>query len=181
MSTCVSPVCPRCRRKVRMSCLCKVRMSAFLGAGRPDGTGADQLEPTRTGAVEGVARSPARSSETSSSRSAFAADRTAHSALTATPANRGRSRADASVARISLEPEDPRSCPAAHAARVASGALCRFWPHAGRRASGGAGPGGESRDVAELDECCRIVADTPDDQGSRCTSGARVVPRSASW
>ena len=38
-----------------MSGLCKVEMSAFLGAGRPDVRGADQHESAREGAVEGAA------------------------------------------------------------------------------------------------------------------------------
>jgi hypothetical protein len=33
-----------CSCKVRMSGLCKVEMSAFLGAGGPDGRGADRVE-----------------------------------------------------------------------------------------------------------------------------------------
>src|SRR5580704_15691996 len=45
-----------CRRKMRMSGLCKVEMSAFLRAGGPYGRGADRVECEGAGAVEGVAR-----------------------------------------------------------------------------------------------------------------------------
>ena len=44
-----------CRRKVRMSGLCKVEMSAFMGGRGPHGNGANDLESTRTGPYESVA------------------------------------------------------------------------------------------------------------------------------
>jgi hypothetical protein len=43
-----------CRRKMRMSGLCKVGMSAFLRARGPDGRGADRVEHEGAGAFEGV-------------------------------------------------------------------------------------------------------------------------------
>ncbi|MDR3720390.1 MAG: hypothetical protein P4L00_02220, partial [Candidatus Acidoferrales bacterium] len=47
----------QCRRKMRMSGLCKVEMSGFILGGRRDGNGADRVERERTGAVEGAAPS----------------------------------------------------------------------------------------------------------------------------
>ena len=44
-----------CRRKVRMSGLCKVEMSAFMDGRGPHGNGANDLESTRTGPHESVA------------------------------------------------------------------------------------------------------------------------------
>jgi len=64
-----------CRRKMRMSCLCKVEMSALLAAGRrPDGRGADRLASTREGPIESVARSRTRPSSTNRRRWASAAE-----------------------------------------------------------------------------------------------------------
>src|SRR6266852_4323854 len=114
------PGFPACRGKVRMSGLCKVEMSGFIGAGRADGTGANCVEPARSGSVEGVARGPARSSEASRSRPASAADGPARAAVTGTPAKRGRSRAGAPAARTALEPQDLRRGSAARPSRVAT-------------------------------------------------------------
>src|SRR5271156_5103857 len=44
-----------CRRKMRMSGLCKVEMSAFMEGRGPHGNGANRVEPTRTGSIESVA------------------------------------------------------------------------------------------------------------------------------
>jgi len=45
-----------CRRKMRMSGLCKVEMSAFMDGRGPHGNGANHFEPARTGPIESVAR-----------------------------------------------------------------------------------------------------------------------------
>src|SRR5580692_12976594 len=52
-----------CRRKMRMSGLCKVEMSAFMEGRGPHGNGANHFEPTRTGPVESVARGTAAASD----------------------------------------------------------------------------------------------------------------------
>src|SRR6516162_7715739 len=49
-----------CSCKVRMSCLSKVEMSAFMDGWGVHGDGAYRLEPTRTGATEGAARGTAK-------------------------------------------------------------------------------------------------------------------------
>src|ERR1700688_1975779 len=55
-----------CRRKVRMSCLCKVEMSGFMDGRGPYGDGANHFEPTRTGPIEGTARGAAEASDAGS-------------------------------------------------------------------------------------------------------------------
>jgi hypothetical protein len=59
-----------CRRKMRMSCLCKVEMSVFIGGQGPYGKGANHLESRRTGPLESVARGKAEAAFAGSSRSA---------------------------------------------------------------------------------------------------------------
>src|SRR5713101_9937414 len=147
-----------CRGKVRMSGLCKVEMSGFIGAGRADGTGANCVEPARSGSVEGVARGPARSSEASRSRPASAADGPARAAVTGTPAKRGRSRAGAPAARTALEPQDLRRGSAARPSRVATAPLRRFRTYAGGGASGAPRPAGEPGDAAAMDGPLGTVA-----------------------
>src|ERR1700685_2549475 len=59
-----------CRRKMRMSGLCKVEMSAFMDGRGPHGNGANHFEPTRMGSIEGVARGTAETADAGSSRRA---------------------------------------------------------------------------------------------------------------
>src|SRR5580765_4803619 len=49
-----------CRRKMRMSGLCKVRMSGFMGGRGAHGDGANRFEPTRTGPTASATRSKAK-------------------------------------------------------------------------------------------------------------------------
>src|SRR5216683_4798374 len=53
---------PKCRRKMRMSGLRQVEMSAFMDGRGPYGNGANHVEPTRTGPIESVARGKAEAS-----------------------------------------------------------------------------------------------------------------------
>src|ERR1700756_5501735 len=55
-----------CRRKMRMSGLCKVEMSGFMDGRGPHGDGANRFEPTRTGPLEGVVRDTAKAFNASS-------------------------------------------------------------------------------------------------------------------
>src|SRR6516225_9535905 len=64
----------KCSRKVRMSGLSKIEMSAFMGWGA-HGDGAYRLEPARTGSTEGVARGKAEAFDASGGRRAFEGDR----------------------------------------------------------------------------------------------------------
>src|SRR5262249_1595243 len=63
-----------CSRKMRMSGLSKVEMSAFMGWGA-HGDGAYRLEPARTGSTEGVARGKAEAFDASGGRRAFEGNR----------------------------------------------------------------------------------------------------------
>src|SRR5580704_2960394 len=94
-----------CRRKMRMSGLCKVEMSAFLRAGGPYGRGADRVECEGAGAVEGVARDPTRTFAADRWRTPIATERSSGAAFTAACAQRRRWRAGAWAARPSLEPQ----------------------------------------------------------------------------
>src|SRR5580698_928571 len=98
--------CECCRRKMRMSGLCKVEMSAFLRAGGPYGRGADRVECEGAGAVEGVARDPTRTFAADRWRTPIATERSSGAAFTAACAQRRRWRAGAWAARPSLEPQD---------------------------------------------------------------------------
>ena len=51
---------------MRMSGLCKVEMSGFMGGRGAHGNGANRVEPTRTGPIESVARGKAEASDASS-------------------------------------------------------------------------------------------------------------------
>src|SRR5580700_2864260 len=64
-----------CRRKMRMSGLCKVEMSAFMDGRGPYGIGADRLEPTRTGPIESVARGKAEACDAGRSGAAAESNR----------------------------------------------------------------------------------------------------------
>src|SRR5215469_7162706 len=142
-----------------MSGLCKVGMSAFLGAGRgPNGRGADQLEPTREGAIESVARNGTRSSATKGSRGPLAAERAADPAVANPLATGRRPRADPSAARPEIQSQDLRGFAAARSTPVRPSLLCGLWSHAGVRAFSASGNPGEPRDSAEMDEPSRAVA-----------------------
>src|ERR1700728_5186811 len=96
-----------CRRKMRMSGLCKVEMSGFIPMGGRDGNGANRVEHERAGAVKGAAASRRRSSEAGRSRAAAALDGSSDTAIADTSAQRRGSRNRTPVARASFEPEDP--------------------------------------------------------------------------
>src|SRR5215469_12495957 len=68
-SPCQGTHLTRCSRKVRMSGLSKIEMSAFMGWGA-HGDGAYRLEPARTGSTEGVARGKAEAFDASGGRRA---------------------------------------------------------------------------------------------------------------
>src|SRR5260370_35231602 len=67
-----------CRCKMRMSCLCKVEMSAFMGGRGAYGNRADRLEPTRTGPIARATRGPAEAGHADRSRQAAEDQRAAH-------------------------------------------------------------------------------------------------------
>src|ERR1700674_568646 len=119
-----------CRRKVRMSGLCKVEMSAFMDGRGPHGDGANRFEPTRTGRLEVVARDTAEASDASSRGPAAKNKRPPGAADAAPPSPTRRSFPGSRTVRPAIEPqaagplgaEDP-GAPAA--------VLCGFRTHAG--------------------------------------------------
>jgi len=129
--------------------LCKVEMSAFLGAREPHGRGADRVERERAVGVEGSARSRARAS---------AAERWAGAAVAGTSSQGGGSRAGAWAARSSLESQDSRG---PRAAQSAMAGVLGVGPDTRRRASGAARAAGEPGDAAEMDECRGAAAFAP--------------------
>jgi hypothetical protein len=74
-------VVQRCRCKVRMSGLSKVEMSAFIGGRGRYGSGANHLEPTRTGPVTGAKRNKAEAPHPDGSGSTAKDQRSAHPAI----------------------------------------------------------------------------------------------------
>src|SRR5579863_2307176 len=144
-----------------MSGLCKVEMSAFLGAGGPDGRGADRVERERAGAFEGVARDHTGTFAADRCRTPIAAERSA-GAATAAASSPGRgSRAGAWVARTFLQSQDSRGHRAAQSATAAAAGLSGVRSDAGRRTSGAARAAGEPGDAAQVDECRRTATATP--------------------
>src|SRR5260221_10071595 len=59
-----------CRCKMRMSGLCKVEMSGFIGGRGPHGNGANRFEPTGTGQIARATRGPAEADHADRSRQA---------------------------------------------------------------------------------------------------------------
>src|ERR1700693_189424 len=80
-----------CRRKMRMSGLCNVEMSAFMDGRGPPGNGANHFEPTRTGPIESVARGTAEAVDAGSSARAVESKRPPRAADAAAPARARRS------------------------------------------------------------------------------------------
>ena len=94
-----------CRRKVRMSGLCKVEMSAFMDGRGPHGDGANRFEPTRTGPPESVARDTAKTSDASSRGPAAESKRASGAADAAPPPPTRRSFPGSRIARPTIEPQ----------------------------------------------------------------------------
>src|SRR5438552_4921655 len=94
-----------CRRKMRMSGLCKVEMSAFMVGRGPHGNGAHRLEPTRTGPIESVARGKAKASDAGSCSQAVESNRPP-GAADAAPHSRARGWCPSSwTTRPAIEPQ----------------------------------------------------------------------------
>src|SRR5208337_1293784 len=93
-----------CRRKMRMSGLCKVEMSGSMDGRGAHGNGADRFEPTRAGPIESVARDTAEASD-ASSRGPAAESKRPPGAPDAAPPSRTRGSLPGSwTARSAFEP-----------------------------------------------------------------------------
>src|SRR6202162_6106845 len=148
---------PQCRRKMRMSGLCKVERSAFMDGRGPHGNGANHFEPTRTGPIESVARGTAEASDAGSSRRAVESKRPPRAADAAAPARARRSLPDSRTARPAIEPQagDPLG---AEGSGAPAPALCGFRTHTGRGTPGPGGFFGEPGDATEVDDPGGLVA-----------------------
>src|SRR6202050_2672181 len=119
-----------CRRKMRMSGLCKVEMSAFMDGRGPHGNGANHFEPTRTGPIEGVARGTAETADAGSSRRATENKRPPRAADAAAPARARRSLPGSRTARSTIESQAGGPLGAEDSGTPAP-ALCGFRTHTG--------------------------------------------------
>src|ERR1700690_2358582 len=119
-----------CRRKMRMSGLCKVEMSAFMDGLGPHGNGANHFEPTRTGPIEGVARGTAETADAGSSRRATENKRPPRAADAAAPARARRSLPGSRTARSTIESQAGGPLRAEDSGAPAP-ALCGFRTHTG--------------------------------------------------
>src|ERR1700734_1076886 len=146
-----------CRRKMRMSGLCKVEMFAFMDGRGPHGNGANHFEPTRAGPIESVARGTAEAVDASSSGRAAESKRPPRAADAVAPARARRSLPGSRTARPAIEPQagDP---PGAEDSGAPAPALCRFRTHTGRGTLGPGGFFGEPGNAAEVDDPGSLVA-----------------------
>src|SRR5580704_13912387 len=124
-----------CRRKMRMSGLCKVEMSGSMGGRGAHGNGADRFEPTRTGPIESVARGKAEASDAGRSGRAAESNRPPGAADAAPPWRARRSLRGSWIARPAIEPQAGGPLRAEDFGAPAP-ALCRFRTHVGRRTPG---------------------------------------------
>src|SRR5450432_1437922 len=164
---------------MRMSCLCKVEMSAFMGGRGANGNGAHRLEPTRTGPIEGVARGKAEASYAGSSREAAESNRPPSAANAAAHWRARGWCLDSRITRPAIEPQ-AGSAVRAEDFDAATSALCRFRTHAGRRTPGRGGFSGEPGDAAEMDDQGDLVASAfPAREGRACVARAESQFRRA--
>src|SRR5208337_3512565 len=161
-----------CRRKMRMSGLCKVEMSAFMDGRGPHGDGANCVEPTRTGPVESVARDTAEASDAGSWGHEAEHKRPPGAADAAAPSRARRSLPGSRTARPTIEPQAAGPLGAEDFGAPAA-ALCGFRTHAGCRTPG---PGGflrEPGDATEVDDQSGLVAPAlAAREGRACVAGA---------
>src|SRR6266568_4441572 len=124
-----------CRRKMRMSGLCKVEMSAFMDGRGPYGNGADHFEPTRTGPVESVARGKPEASDAGLSRPAAESNRPSGAP---DAASHSRTRGWCPGSRTAWSAIQPQIGGALRAedSEAPTPTLCGFRTHAGRRTPG---------------------------------------------
>src|SRR5208282_3666534 len=98
----------QCRCKVRMSGLSKVEMSGFMGAWRSHGNGANGLESTRAGPIEGVTRNRGRAFNAGCGGAADQINRPSGASVAAAPTGARRPGGDPWITRATIEPQVPR-------------------------------------------------------------------------
>src|ERR1700683_2731778 len=140
-----------CRRKMRMSGLCKVEMSAFMDGRGPHGNGANHFEPTRAGSIESVRRGTAEAVDAGSGGRAAESKRPPRAANAAAPARVRRSLLGSRTGRPALEPQASGPL-GAEGSGAPAPALCGFRSHLGRGTPGPGGFFGEPGDATEVDD-----------------------------
>src|SRR5215469_3701979 len=160
----------QCSRKMRMSGLSKVEMSAFMDGWGVHGDGAYRLEPARTGATEGAARGKAEAFDAGGGRRAAEGDRPSGPAAALGPRGaRGWCRGSR-AARSSLESQAARFVRAKGSGPCAA-AVCGLRAYAGRRTLSQGRMVGEPRDPAEMDDSGPVVAPPlPAREGHPCVA-----------
>jgi hypothetical protein len=123
-----------CRCKMRMSGLCKVEMSAFIGGRGPHGNGANLLEPTRTGPVAGATRSEAEADHAGGSCQAAEDERSPDPSAAVWFRGTRRSSSDPWITRESIKPQVSRGVGARDFAPGAA-TLCGRRANSRRRAA----------------------------------------------
>src|ERR1700733_1349010 len=163
----------RCRRKMRMSGLCKVEMSAFMGGRGAHGDGANGLESTRTGSHRSVARSTARTCNPGGRGETITPV-----GSTSTPAAVGHRQAGRpSRGPWTMGPAiEPQVGPQLRTEGVGAGtpAVCRFRTHVSRRTLGRGRIGSEPGDASEVDDPRGLLAAAqPAREKDLCVAGAQ--------
>src|ERR1700756_1536081 len=161
-----------CRRKMRMSGLCKVEMSASMDGRGPYGNGADRFEPTRTGPIESVARGKPEASDAGLSRPAAESNRPSGAPDVA---SHSRTRGWCPGSRTAWSAIQPQIGGPLRAedSEAPTPTLCGFRTHAGRRTPGQGGFTGEPGDPAEVDDQGSLVASAvPASKDRACVAGA---------
>src|SRR5437588_9959219 len=146
-----------CRRKMRMSGLCKVEMSAFMDVRGPHGDGANHFEPTRTGPIESAARGTAEASFAGSGSGAAESNRPPGAADAAAD-SRARGWCPGSrITRPAIESQAGGPLGAEGFGSRGS-ALCRLRAHAGRRTLSQGWFRVEPGDSADVDDQSGLLA-----------------------
>src|SRR5258707_1122737 len=142
---------------MRMSGLCKVEMSAFMGGRGAYGNGADRLEPTRTGQIARATRGPAEADHADRSRQAVEDQRSPYPSASVSSGGTRRPSGDPWITRTKIKPQVSRAVGAEDFAPGAA-TLCGLRTHPGRRALGPGGAIGEPRDATQVDGEGQLVA-----------------------
>src|SRR6267154_529342 len=149
--------CQMCRRKMRMSGLCKVEMSAFMDVRGPHGDGANHFEPTRTGSIESVARGTAAASDAGCGSRAAESNRPPGAPDAAPHPRTGGWWSGSRITRPAIESQ--AGSPLRGEGFDSRGsALCRLRAHAGRRTLSQGWFPGEAGDPADVDDQSGLLA-----------------------
>src|ERR1700719_3271876 len=164
---------------MRMSGLCKVEMSAFIGGRGPHGDGANRYELTGTGQIARATRGPAEADHADRSRQAAADQRSAYPSAAVTSGRVRGPSGDAWITRTKIQPQISRVLGAED---FDSGAatLRGLRTHPSCRALGPGGIASEPRDAAQVDGEGQLVAPArATHKNHPCVGGAASLFRGA--